>query len=193
MKSVEQLYKERPRSRFVRLSVVAMIALVVFAWSSDAFDFGELRTERAQRNLGRFLTEIRPYPLQDKEWDWGVAKQWFDDRTGGADRERQAAVVRPHGPLDPPTVAQARRHERVAPCDAHHEIVLPCGARARDPDHRPGERDDGGAGGRRAATVCKKRGGVRKAEPRPAPGAPPGGGWRLSRRRSGPGPRVPGG
>ncbi|MHC4937365.1 MAG: PhnE/PtxC family ABC transporter permease [Planctomycetota bacterium] len=83
MKSVEQLYKERPRSRFVRFSVVAMIALVAFAWTSDAFDFGELRTERAQRNLGRFLTEVRPYPLQDKEWDWAVAKAWFDDRTGG--------------------------------------------------------------------------------------------------------------
>ncbi|MHC4847450.1 MAG: PhnE/PtxC family ABC transporter permease [Planctomycetota bacterium] len=83
MKSAEQLRRERPRSRAVRISVAAMLGLVVFAWSSDAFDFAALRSERSQRNLDRFLTEVRPYPLQNREWDWDIAAGWFREQTAG--------------------------------------------------------------------------------------------------------------
>jgi phosphonate transport system permease protein len=83
MTSVEQLYRERPRSPFVRFSAIAMLALVIAAWSSDAYEFSALSTERSQRNLDRFLTEMRPYPLQKTEWDWGIAWRWIGEQTDG--------------------------------------------------------------------------------------------------------------
>ena len=83
MTSIEQLHRERPRSLVVRGSIVALLALVAFSWSSDAFRFSALRTERSQRNLDRFLTEIRPYPLQGRAWDWGVAADWVATQTAG--------------------------------------------------------------------------------------------------------------
>ncbi|MHC4953904.1 MAG: PhnE/PtxC family ABC transporter permease [Planctomycetota bacterium] len=83
MKSVEQLYRERPRDRFARGSVVAMLAIVVLAWSSDAFSMAFLGTARARTNLSRFLTELRPYPLQGRDWDWGVAGDWLGTQLSG--------------------------------------------------------------------------------------------------------------
>ncbi len=83
MKSVDQLYAERPRSRFARASAFAMLAIIAVAWSSDAVDFGALFEPRAQANLDRFLVELRPYPLQKTEWDWGVAWSWFRELTEG--------------------------------------------------------------------------------------------------------------
>jgi phosphonate transport system permease protein len=83
MKTVDQLYRERPRSRLVSISVVVIVLLVVVSWSSGVLDVGAMRSERAHANLDRFLTEIRPYPLQDAEWDWGIAAQWFAEKTDG--------------------------------------------------------------------------------------------------------------
>jgi len=83
MKSVEQLYRERPVNRFGRVSTLLMLGLVAFAWTSGVFDFGALFTERAQGNFTRFLTELRPYPLQGNAWDWGVAGEWLDEQLSG--------------------------------------------------------------------------------------------------------------
>jgi phosphonate transport system permease protein len=83
MKTVEQLRRERPRSRVVRVSVVIIALLVVVTWCSGVIDFGSMRAAHSRANLDRFLTEIRPYPLQDAEWDWGVASQWFVEKTEG--------------------------------------------------------------------------------------------------------------
>jgi len=90
MKSVAELRAARPVNWFGRLSAIAMLALVVAAWSSDVLDFAQLRTELAQNNLNRFLTELRPYPLQDKPWDWGVAGTWVNEQFAG---HAGAAVV----------------------------------------------------------------------------------------------------
>ena len=84
MRTIEELRRDRPRSRFARLSTAVMIAVVTWAWTSGAFDLGELGTERATRNLDRFLSEVRPYPLQGRSWDWGLAWEWFREQT--ADR-----------------------------------------------------------------------------------------------------------
>ena len=83
MKSVDQLYRERPINWFGRISAVLLTALVVYAWTSDAFDFGALATEQAQRNVSRFLVELRPYPLQNQPWNWGVAWNWASDQLDG--------------------------------------------------------------------------------------------------------------
>jgi len=80
--SLAELHRTRPRSRFARASALAMLALVALSWSSGAFDFGTLLSERAHHNLMRFLQEIRPYPLQHKPWDWGVAVTWMRDTAG---------------------------------------------------------------------------------------------------------------
>jgi len=83
MKTVDQLHRERPRSRVVRISAVVIVLLVVASWCCGVIDFGSMRTDHARANLDRFLTDIRPYPLQDVEWDWGVAAQWFAEKTEG--------------------------------------------------------------------------------------------------------------
>ncbi|MEM8884153.1 MAG: ABC transporter permease subunit [Planctomycetota bacterium] len=83
MKTVDQLYKERPRSLFARVSAVVMLVLIGIAWTSEAVDFGALFAPRAQANLDRFLVELRPHPLQKTEWDWGVAWDWFRGLTEG--------------------------------------------------------------------------------------------------------------
>ena len=83
MKSVEQLRRERPVNWFGRFSMGAMLTLLVYAWSSDLLDFAALRTDRAQRNVDRFLTELRPYPLQREPWDWGIAWNWAGEQLGG--------------------------------------------------------------------------------------------------------------
>ena len=83
MKSIAQLHRERPVNWFGRVSTVAMLGLVLYAWTSGAFDFGALTTERAQQNVDRFLREIRPYPLQGQAWDWGVAYAWTHEQLDG--------------------------------------------------------------------------------------------------------------
>jgi len=93
MKTIDQLHRERPRNRFGNWSAVALIALVAIAWGSGVFDFGDLRTERAQRNFGRFITEMRPYPLQDRAWDWGIAAGWAGDQLRGKVGEALLATL----------------------------------------------------------------------------------------------------
>lgn len=83
MKTLEQLRRERPRSRLVRFSMVVIVLLVVASWCCSVIDFGVLRADRAQANLHRFLTDIRPYPLQNEDWDWGVAATWAAETTDG--------------------------------------------------------------------------------------------------------------
>jgi len=83
MKSVAQLHRERPVNWFGRISAVVMLALVVYAWSSSAFDFGVLLSERAQHNASRFLDELRPYPLQGEAWEWGIAFTWAGEQLDG--------------------------------------------------------------------------------------------------------------
>ena len=83
MKSIDQLYAERPRSRFARASALGILGILGIAWSSDAVDFRALFAPRAQANLDRFLVELRPYPLQETAWDWSVAWSWFRELTEG--------------------------------------------------------------------------------------------------------------
>lgn len=81
--SIDTLRRERPRNRWAQASLWAFAVATVWAWSSDAFDLRSLGSERSARNLARFATEIRPYPLQDAEWSFGVAAAWARETTEG--------------------------------------------------------------------------------------------------------------
>ncbi|MCP3960434.1 MAG: ABC transporter permease subunit [bacterium] len=73
---IRRLYRARPRSRFARWSGAALVLLVALAWSSSELRFGDYFSERRMANLERFLGELRPYPLQGKDFDLSVAASW---------------------------------------------------------------------------------------------------------------------
>ncbi len=73
---IRRLYRQRPRSRFTRWSGAALGVLVVLAWSSDELRPGSFFSERRLANLERFLGELRPYPLQGRDFDFSVAADW---------------------------------------------------------------------------------------------------------------------
>ena len=76
---VQRLWRERPRSRFARLSIVALLALGAYAWLAGDFSWSDLATPRRRANLGRFLGELRPHPLQGRPFDAGEALGWAGD------------------------------------------------------------------------------------------------------------------
>jgi len=82
--AVRRLRARRPRRRFARASGWLFAALGVWAWTSGVFRLADLWTGRSRSNLARFLGEIRPYPLQDREWEWGVWVGWVREVFGGA-------------------------------------------------------------------------------------------------------------
>jgi phosphonate transport system permease protein len=61
---IRRLRRERRRNRRVFWSAVALLALSVYAWTSEEIRGSELFSERRLRNLERFLDEIRPAPLR---------------------------------------------------------------------------------------------------------------------------------
>ncbi|HEX2121480.1 MAG TPA: ABC transporter permease subunit [Thermoanaerobaculia bacterium] len=89
--AIRELHRRRPRSLFLRLSGAAAIALLVVSWWSGDFAAGQLLSERRLNNLQRFLSELRPHPLQGREFDLGIAWQWARDLL--ADRGLTAAAA----------------------------------------------------------------------------------------------------
>ncbi|HYC90447.1 MAG TPA: ABC transporter permease subunit [Thermoanaerobaculia bacterium] len=77
--TVRALYRRRPRSIFLRVSCAAVMVLVALSWGSGGFAADAFLSERRLRNLQRFLTELRPHPLQGREFDVAVAWQWTLD------------------------------------------------------------------------------------------------------------------
>jgi phosphonate transport system permease protein len=83
-REIAALWRERPRNRYVRASLVVAIGLMAVAWLAGGFDWGDFFSPRRAENLGRFLNEIRPFPLQGSQqdalqqpaWSWRVAWQW---------------------------------------------------------------------------------------------------------------------
>jgi len=73
---IRRLHRERPRSRFVRASGYLLGLLVVLAWSNAELWPGDLLSERRMQNLERFLGELRPYPLQGRDFDLAIAASW---------------------------------------------------------------------------------------------------------------------
>jgi phosphonate transport system permease protein len=76
---IRRLHRARPRRRFVRGSVWALAALVAGAWLAGGFDAAGWLDARSRANAARFLSELRPWPLQGQPWDWGTAAGWAAD------------------------------------------------------------------------------------------------------------------
>lgn len=75
-RELRRLHRERPRRRTARWTAVALLVLAALSWFSGDFHLADLYGPSRQDNVSRFLGELRPYPLQGKAWDWGVAAGW---------------------------------------------------------------------------------------------------------------------
>ena len=77
MEDLDRLYHERPKNHLVRFSLLAMIALIAGTWIFGNF----VETENTNRlaNVERFLNELQPYPLQDRNFDLSIALSWSSD------------------------------------------------------------------------------------------------------------------
>lgn len=73
---VRRLFCARPKSTRLRVSLALLLGLAVYAWGWGDMQVDRLLSGKSGRNVTRFLGEIRPYPLRDREWDWGIAWGW---------------------------------------------------------------------------------------------------------------------
>jgi len=70
---VDALRRARPRSKLVRFTLLALTALVAYAWLGGDIHVGDLFTPQRADNLRRFLREdVAPYPLRGT--DWGLSE-----------------------------------------------------------------------------------------------------------------------
>lgn len=77
--TVRRLGRDRRRSTFLRWTVVAFGILVVCSWTTGEFSATDITSPRRVANLERFLGELRPLPLQGRDWNWAVAAEWTVD------------------------------------------------------------------------------------------------------------------
>jgi phosphonate transport system permease protein len=75
-RTIDQLYRTRPRSRFLRVSAWLAVALTVASWLGGGFLTTPVWTGQRLTNLRRFLGEVVPYPLQERAWSWSEAAAW---------------------------------------------------------------------------------------------------------------------
>ncbi len=61
---VRRLHRARPRRRFVTRSVAVLALIIGLSWLGGDFQATELLGSRQQVNAARFLSELRPWPLQ---------------------------------------------------------------------------------------------------------------------------------
>lgn len=74
---VKELWRQRPRSRFVRASVLLFGSILVACWVVVGADLGVVFSpEGADDATHFFADEARPKPLRGEPWDWGVAGAW---------------------------------------------------------------------------------------------------------------------
>ncbi len=79
---IVELYRRRPVNRFTRWSGAALLAFTIWAWFGGTFDFRVFGTDRAARNLTRFLDDIRPYDLRNEPFDAAAYAGWLGDKLG---------------------------------------------------------------------------------------------------------------
>ncbi|MEZ5302746.1 MAG: ABC transporter permease subunit [Verrucomicrobiales bacterium] len=70
---LRQLKRDRPRSRFLRFSLAAFGALILASFFAGTLGGGELPWSKRWQNIGNFIGEAKPYPLQKGE---GWAEVW---------------------------------------------------------------------------------------------------------------------
>lgn len=79
---IRELYLQRPKSWFLRLNALVMLALVSAAWWQLDFQWSDLFSERRAANLQRFGQEIYPFGLRDKPFEMASLGQWFSEIWG---------------------------------------------------------------------------------------------------------------
>lgn len=73
---VDALRRARPRSRLARFSVLALAALVAYAWLGGDIQVDDLFSARRRENLVRFVTvDAVPFGLRGTDW---TALQYFE-------------------------------------------------------------------------------------------------------------------
>ncbi|RMH18239.1 MAG: ABC transporter permease subunit [Acidobacteria bacterium] len=77
--AIRRLYRQRPRSRFLRLSAALLLALVAYAWLGGDFGAGGMLSPRRLANVERFLGEIRPFPLQGRDFEPAIFVRWLGE------------------------------------------------------------------------------------------------------------------
>jgi len=74
MQTIGRLRSTRPKSRFLRASLLLLAGLAAYSWLAGGFGLDD--PTRRWANFDRFLGELRPYPLQGTEFDAGTAARW---------------------------------------------------------------------------------------------------------------------
>ena len=78
---LEARWKQRPRNRFLRISLALFGALLVFCWIESGASPSELFSSESAANLSRFWEEdVKPPALRGRDWDWGVFGAWAGQR-----------------------------------------------------------------------------------------------------------------
>lgn len=74
---VSRLHRERPQSRTLQLSLLALVSLALYAWSSGELATSEFFSARRLANLQRFLREeLLPHELQGRSASLGSYLAW---------------------------------------------------------------------------------------------------------------------
>ena len=74
---IAELWRTRPRSRLLRVSVGALLLLGVWAFASGEVAWADLFSERRAENLRRFLAhDLTPWPLREAGWSFGGFTAW---------------------------------------------------------------------------------------------------------------------
>lgn len=74
---LDQLYAARPRSRFVRWSLLIAAVVIATSWLTGGFHIADIFSARRLENLERFLEMARPYALQDSGFTGTGVTTWF--------------------------------------------------------------------------------------------------------------------
>lgn len=76
---IRRLWKERPRSGFVRASLLLFVVILGGAWIHVGADLSILWSDATTTYLDTFLSrDVRPKPLRGTDWDWGVFGEWLN-------------------------------------------------------------------------------------------------------------------
>lgn len=76
-RDIRRLYRERPKSRLVFWSGIALLALFVYSWTGgDLGGTSDVFSPRHQQNLLRFLHELVPPAVAESGYDAGTALRW---------------------------------------------------------------------------------------------------------------------
>ena len=94
---VTELRKARPRSKFLRFSLIGVIVAVVGSWSLALYDddrpfFGDASWERRSKNLDRFLNKLVPKPVRESG-EWSDAGPWLEDLWENKGKEASVTTV----------------------------------------------------------------------------------------------------